>query len=35
MYYIVHEMGVCSLMEGNPQDPYIKNHYSIFNILAS
>lgn len=35
MYYIVHEMGLSSLMEGNPQDPYIKRHYPIFTLQTS
>ena len=34
IYYITKTNGKCDIMEGNPRDPYLKNHKSIFNIKA-
>lgn len=32
LYYITKVNNVCTLMEGNPRDPYIKNHYPIASV---
>jgi hypothetical protein len=34
IYYITKNNGKCSLIEGNPRDPYIQNHESIFTLKA-
>tara|TARA_B110000285_G_C14946170_1_gene524428 strand:- start:391 stop:678 length:288 start_codon:yes stop_codon:yes gene_type:complete len=32
IYYIIHKDGEIQLMEGNPKNPYIKKHESIYNM---
>ena len=34
IYYITHKVGVCHIMEGNPKDPILENHFSIFQLTA-
>lgn len=34
IYYITKVNGICRIMEGNPRDPYIKNHTAIFETKA-
>jgi len=35
IYYITQKIGTFQIMEGNPKDPYINRHYSIFSIKAN
>jgi hypothetical protein len=35
IYYVQKKNGKCYVMEGNPRDPKIKNHESIFSIKAN
>ena len=34
IYYIKSANGVCKIYEGNPRDPYERNHQCIFEIKA-
>jgi len=34
IYYILQKNGEFQIMEGNPKEPYINKHYSIFSIKA-
>ena len=34
MYYVVSRNGKCHIIEGNPKDPYLNRHYSIFSITC-
>ena len=35
IYYVQQKNGKCYIMEGNPRDPKIRNHYSIFSLKAN
>ena len=35
IYYIVRQNGVCKIREGNPREPYLRNHYDIFETKAN
>ena len=35
IYYIKKRNGKCFIMEGNPRDPRIGNHETIFNLKAN
>jgi hypothetical protein len=34
IYYITKLNGKCHIMEGNPRDPYIEKHESIYSLKA-
>ena len=34
IYYIIKLNGMCDIMEGNPRDPYIEKHVSIYSVKA-
>ena len=35
IYYLTSSFRQCHVMEGNPKDPYLKNHKSIFEIKVA
>lgn len=32
IYYLIHKDGQILILEGNPKDPYEKNHFCIFEL---
>ena len=32
LFYVVQKNSEMIIMEGNPKDPYIENHYSVYKI---
>ena len=34
IYYIIKLNGMCDIMEGNPRDPYMEKHVSIYSVKA-
>lgn len=32
IYYIIQKKGEIIIMEGNPNDPYLKRHQEVFNL---
>jgi hypothetical protein len=34
LYYVTSKSGVCQIMEANPRDQYIANHYAIYSFKA-
>lgn len=34
IYYVTRHNGMCLIMEGNPREPKLSSHYSIFRLKA-